>query len=80
MKIIYVLDTEKDDASHINQLAKAGDMAGALWEIAYNMKKGVGYWIDGQENVSAYDALDEVFNRIFEILDESNICIDELYE
>ena len=73
---------DTDDAMAHMRAVKSLDMALALWEIVYNTKKGIGYTLEGKdykgESVSNYEVLDMVYERIYEILDEHNIKMDEL--
>jgi len=47
MKAILEFDlNEMDDSMAHKRCAKATDMAIALWEIAYNTKKRIGYEMD----------------------------------
>ena len=58
---------------------KSTEMAMCLWEIVYNTKKKISYKLDSQDAPEiSYDALDFVFERIHEILDENNIKLEEL--
>jgi hypothetical protein len=56
---------------------KSLDMAMALWDITHNTKKGLEWSMEGKE-MDKYDALEMVFEKIHEILDEHNIRTDEL--
>ena len=73
---------EPDDIMAHKRAAKSLDMALALWEIVHNTKKGIGYTLEGKdykgESVSNYEVLDMVYQRIYEILDEHNIKMDDL--
>ena len=73
---------EPDDIMAHKRAAKSLDMALALWEIVHNTKKGIGYTLEGKdykgESVSNYEVLDMVYERIYEILDEHNIKMDDL--
>ena len=73
---------DTDDAMAHMRAVKSLDMALALWEIVHNTKKGIGYTLEGKdykgESVSNYEVLDMVYQRIYEILDEHNIKMDEL--
>ena len=73
---------DTDDAMAHMRAVKSLDMALALWEIKYNTKKAIGYTLEGKdikgESVSNYDVLDMVYERIYEILDEHNIKMDDL--
>jgi 3-oxoacyl-[acyl-carrier-protein] synthase III len=52
-------------------------MAMALWEIVHNTKKGLEWSMEGKE-MDKYDALEMVYEKIHEILEEHNIKTDEL--
>ena len=73
---------DTDDAMAHMRAVKSLDMALALWEIVHNTKKGIGYTLEGKdykgESVSNYEVLDMVYQRIYEILDEHNIKMDDL--
>ena len=73
---------DSDDAMAHMRAVKSLDMALALWEIVHNTKKGIGYTLEGKdykgESVSNYEVLDMVYQRIYEILDEHNIKMDDL--
>ena len=73
---------DSDDAMAHMRAVKSLDMALALWEIVHNTKKGIGYTLEGKdykgESVSNYEVLDMVYERIYEILDEHNIKMDDL--
>jgi hypothetical protein len=59
-------------------MIKADDLAGAIWEIVHNTKKGLEWSMDGKE-MDKYDALYMVFDKIHDILEEHHISIDEIY-
>jgi hypothetical protein len=77
----YDLNDTDDAMAHMRAI-KSLDMALALWEIRYNTKKSIGYALEGKhlkgESVSNYEVLDMVYERIYEILDEHNIKMDDL--
>jgi hypothetical protein len=54
-------------------------MAIALWEITHNTKKGLEWSMEGKE-IDKYDALELVFEKIFEILNDHNIKMDDLMD
>ena len=54
-------------------------MAIALWDITHNTKKGLEWSMEGKE-LDKYDALELVFDKIYEILKEHNISVDELMD
>lgn len=75
-KLIYDLN-EPDDIMAHKRAVKSFDMALAIWNITHNTKKSLEYSMDGKE-IDKYDALDLVYEKIYEILDEHDIKIDEL--
>jgi hypothetical protein len=72
----YDLNDTDDAMAHMRAI-KSFDMALAIWNIIHNTKKGLEYSMDGKE-INKYEALDLVYEKIYEILDEHNIKIDEL--
>jgi hypothetical protein len=54
-------------------------MAMALWDIVHNTKKGLEWSMEGKE-IDKYDALELVFEKIHEILNDHNIITDELID
>jgi hypothetical protein len=75
-KIEYDLNDIDDRMAHLRAV-KSLDMAMALWDITHNTKKGLEWSMEGKE-MDKYDALEMVFEKIHEILDEHNIRTDEL--
>jgi hypothetical protein len=75
-KIKYDLNDIDDRMAHLRAI-KSLDMAMALWDITHNTKKGLEWSMEGKE-MDKYDALEMVFEKIHEILDEHNIRTDEL--
>lgn len=77
----YDLNDSDDTMAHMRAV-KSLDMALALWEITHNTKKAIAYTLEGNdlkgESVSNYGVLNMVYERIYEILDEHNIKMDEL--
>ena len=63
---------EPDDVMAHKRAVKALDLALALWEITHNTKKGLEWAMEGKE-IDKYDALDMVYEKIYEILEEHNI-------
>lgn len=66
-----------DDAMAHKRAVQSQDMAVAIWHILHNTKKGIEYDIEAQ-GLSAYDALDITFEKIYEILSEHGINIEQL--
>ncbi len=66
-----------DDIMAHKRATKSLDMAMALWDITHNTKKSLEWSMEGKE-MDKYDALEMVFDKIHEILDEHNIRLDDL--
>jgi hypothetical protein len=73
----YDLNDFDDKQAHLRAV-KSFDMAGALWDITHNTKKNLEWSMEGKE-MDKYDALEMVFDKIFEILEEHGIKTDELF-
>ncbi len=72
----YDLNDVDDSMAH-KRAVKSLDMALALWEITHNTKKGLEWSMEGKE-IDKYEALEMVYEKIYEILDENNIKLDDL--
>jgi hypothetical protein len=70
---------EPDDITAHKRAAKSLDLALAIWDITHNTKKGLEWSMEGKE-LDKYDALEMVFDKIHDILNEHNINIDELID
>ena len=75
-KLKYDLDDFDDRMAHLRAV-KSLDMAMALWDITHNTKKGLEWSMEGNE-IDKYEALEMVFDKIYEILEEHNIKMDDL--
>ena len=69
--------SDPDDVMEHKRALKSLDMALALWDIVHNTKKGLEWSMEGKE-IDKYDALELVYEKIHEILNDHNINIDEL--
>jgi SOS response regulatory protein OraA/RecX len=69
-----------DDIIKFKRYNKADDMAFALFEFMFNSKKEIEHRLDADENntISQYDVLDMVYKKMWELLDERNIDLDEI--
>ena len=74
----YNLSDPEDSMAHLRAV-KSLDMAMALWDIVHNTKKGLEWSMEGKE-IDKYDALELVFEKIHEILNDHNIITDELID
>ena len=68
---------DSDDCMAHKRAVKSLDMALALWDITHNTKKGLEWTMEGKE-IDKYEALEMVYEKIYEILDEHNIKMDDL--
>ena len=69
--------SDPDDVMEHKRAVKSLDMALALWEIVHNTKKGLEWSMEGKE-IDKYDALELVYEKIHEILNDHNINTEEL--
>ena len=72
----YDLNDSDDTMAHMRAV-KSLDMALALWDITHNTKKSIEWSLESKE-LNKYEVLDLVYERIYEILDEHNIKMDDL--
>lgn len=80
MKAILEFDlSEPEDRLDHMIAVRANDMLSVLWELLYNSKKDIEWRIDS-EKLSAYDTLDEVYERLTDLLDEHALNIDKLMQ
>jgi cell fate (sporulation/competence/biofilm development) regulator YmcA (YheA/YmcA/DUF963 family) len=77
-KIEYDLN-EIDDVYAHKRAIKSLDMALALWEITHNTKKGLEWSMESKE-MDKYEALEMVYEKIYEVISEHNIDLDDLME
>jgi hypothetical protein len=68
---------EPDDILAFKRAVKATDLALALWDITHNTKKSLEWSMEGKE-LDKYDTLELVFDKIYEILEEHNIKLDDI--
>ncbi len=72
----FDLNDFDDRIAHLRAV-KSLDMALALWSIIHNTKKNLEWSFESKE-IDKYEALDLVYEKIHEILEEHNINIDDL--
>jgi hypothetical protein len=77
-RLEFDLNDHDDKMAHLRAV-KSLDMAIALWDITHNTKKSLEWSMEGKE-LDKYDALELVFDKIYEILKEHNISVDELMD
>lgn len=72
----YDLNDQDDTMAHLRAV-KSLDMALVLWEMAYNAKKRINNQIEF-EKLDAYDAVEKVFEKLHEEMNDHGINLDEL--
>jgi hypothetical protein len=72
----YDLNDPDDVMAHMRAI-KALDLALVLWEITYNTKKGIQNEIEFKK-LDAYEAIDMVFQRLYDELNDHGINLDDL--
>lgn len=72
----FNLDDADDLMAH-TRCIKATEMALVLWELVHNSKKSL-EWKMESNSINRYDALDMVYKRIGELLEEHDINVDKL--
>ena len=72
----YDLNDTDDAMAHMRAI-KSLDMALALWELLNNSKRTLERAMHEKE-MDKYEALDMVYERIYELMDEHNIKLDDL--
>jgi hypothetical protein len=72
----YDLNDTDDAMAHMRAI-KSLDMALALWELLNNSKRTLERAMHEKE-MDKYEALDMIYERIYELMDEHNIKLDDL--
>ena len=72
----YDLNDSDDAMAHMRAVISLV-MSLALWDITHNTKKRIEWSLESKE-LNKYEVLDLVYERIYEILDEHNIKLDDL--
>jgi hypothetical protein len=71
-----------DDRVEHLRCTKSTAMAMFIWNLVNNSKKSLKYTVEARqmkdETFDAYDAIDLAFERIYELLEEEGINIDDL--
>jgi hypothetical protein len=74
----YNLNDPDDRMAHMRAV-KSLDMASALFEITQNLrKKVIRRFEDDTTEYDSFDVIQEVFDRIYEVLTDHSIDVDEL--
>jgi hypothetical protein len=75
-KLIFNLN-EPDDQIEYNRVNKSLDMVNALWHFLYNSKKQLLMDVEN-EDVDKFDAVELVYDRLFELLEEHDVNVNKL--
>lgn len=78
-KLEFDLNDLDDRIAH-NRCVKATDMALALWQIRFNLRKKCenGVEFDLKEGATPYDGMELVLKELDEIFQEHNLIMDDL--
>lgn len=74
MKAILEFNLPEDNIEYM-QAIKAMDMTNFIFQLVHNSKKSLIYKANGDDEEKG---IDSVFDKIYELLNEHNINIDEL--
>lgn len=69
---------DHDDKLALLRCVKATNMAIALFEIEMNLKKRCEFALDADDNMNKYEALELIFEKLYDTIHESGINIEEL--
>jgi len=80
----FNLNDHDDRMAHF-RVVKSTDMASALFELSYNLRKRIERTLEAKEfkgeEINQYEVLELVMKEIYEIIqDENEINIDELID
>jgi hypothetical protein len=74
-KLEFDLDDFDDRMAHL-RCVKSTDMASILFEMTMNTRKKITMGYDGTDEY--YRGVDAVFNKLYELMEEHNINVEEL--
>jgi len=77
-QLTFDLDDNYDKIEHL-RCVQASDLCSAIHEFIFNTKKGLKSEAELKE-LDAYDAINSVYDKFWEILNERNIHIDKLMQ
>lgn len=80
-KLVYDLNDPEDRIAHLRAV-KSLDMSLVLFDITRNLKKQIEQRFENIDNTNndVFDGIDAVFDKIYDILEDNNINIDELID
>ena len=77
-QLTFDLDDYDDKIEHL-RCVQASDLCSAIHEFIYNTKKGLKNEAEAKE-LDAYEAINSVYEKIWDILKEHNLDIDKLIQ
>jgi hypothetical protein len=75
-KLIFDLN-EFEDRMDYERVNKSLDIVNALWHFLYNSKKEIMQDVEN-EDVDKFDAVELVYGKLFELLEEHDVNINKL--
>jgi len=73
--------SDSDDAMEFKRVNKSLDLSLALWEIMYNTRKKIISELEKEDNKDdKYDSVERVYEKLWEIVKERNIDLDEIVQ
>ena len=75
-KLIFDLN-EFEDRMDYERVNKSLDMVNALWHFLYNSKKEIMQDVEN-EDVDKFDAVELVYGKLFELLEEHDVNVNKL--
>jgi hypothetical protein len=66
-----------DDRMEYERVNKSLDIVNALWHFLYNSKKEIMQDVEN-ESVDKFDAVELVYDRLFELLEEHDVNVNKL--
>jgi hypothetical protein len=73
----FNLDESDDIMAHL-RCVLSEKMALVIWDFLYNTRKDIEYQLDAKKDLSKYDSVDLVYEKLISLLDEHGIDIDKL--
>jgi len=80
MKTTLSFDSNNpDDEGKMLRAVHADDLAGALWDIAVNLKKTMIWELEQDPKNEDVNSIDHIFEAISDIISDHGIDIEKLY-
>jgi hypothetical protein len=69
--------SDPDDYIEFKRVIKANDMASMLFKLLRNTKKSIEWELENKD-FDKYDTLEYIYDKIWDLVEEHNIDIDEI--